>query len=139
MIAEFLNRDVVLRVIEDIKKLPTDVGDRRSQGTVSPEDASLVLEELTAAVARERQTPTGPRSYPLPPAERRRGGREDATPPPIEDRAFISSDPVISLLQSALDALYQEPKYRRLIKKEAASAGRRRRPTAGPGAHPFPR
>ncbi|HLA91018.1 MAG TPA: metallophosphoesterase [Gemmatimonadaceae bacterium] len=132
MIAEFLNRDVVLRVIEDIKKLPTDVGDRRSQGTVSPEDARLVLEELTAAVARDRQTPTGPRSYPLPPAEGRRGGGADTQPPPIEDRAFISSDWVISLLQSALDALYQEPEYRRLIKKEAPGADRRGGKTTDP-------
>ena len=48
MIAEFLNRDVLLRVIEDIKKLPTDAGGRRSLGTVTPEDAKLVLDELTA-------------------------------------------------------------------------------------------
>jgi calcineurin-like phosphoesterase family protein len=125
MIAEFLNRDFVLRVMDELKKLPTATGGRRLGGAVSPEDAKLVRDELTAAEARERKNPSGPRSYPRPPAEVRRGGTASA-PPPIEDRAFISSDPIISLLQSALDALYQEPKYQKLVKKAAPSSGVRR-------------
>jgi hypothetical protein len=127
MIAEFLNRDVILRVMKDIKKLPTDGGGRRGTTTVSPEDATLVLEEVTAAETREKAKPTGPRSYPPPAAERRGGG-----PPPIEDRAFISSDPVISLLQSALDELYHQPKYEKLIEKQAPTGDRRSTKTADP-------
>ena len=132
MIAEFLNRDIVLKVIEDLKKLPADGGGRRSHGTASPEDAKLVRDELTAAEARERKSSTGPRSYPTPPAGRRGGAPADAAPPPIDDRAFISSDPIISLLQSALDALYQQPEHQNLVKKAAPPGNRRGGKTADP-------
>ncbi len=127
-----LNRDLVLRIIGDLKTLPTDAGGRRRAGAVSPQDAKLVLDELTAAETRELAATTGPRSYSPPPAERRRGAGAKSAPPPINDRAFISSDPVISLLQSALDALYQEPKYQNLVRKEAPAGERRSGKTADP-------
>jgi hypothetical protein len=129
MIAEFLNRDIILRVIDDLKELPDDAGDRRGRGAVVEKDARLVREELTEAAIRELQTPTGPRSYPRPPAERKGGG--DGAPPPIEDRAFISSDPVISLLQSALDELY-ELQLQQHVKRERPAGDRRRGETADP-------
>jgi hypothetical protein len=127
MIAEFLNRDVVLQVIGDLMKLPADSGGRRGPESISPEeeDAKLVANELAAAAEREGKSSSGPRSYPVPVAPRD-GRATHGAPPPIEDRAFVSSDPVISLLQSALDALYHEPQHQHLISQETPTADRRR-------------
>jgi len=84
MIAEYLNREVV---VDELRKLVAHV---ETTG-----EHSELLGELKAA-----ENASGQPSFQPPPAERRGRGGE---PAPLDDFAFISRDPVMSLLQSALD------------------------------------
>jgi hypothetical protein len=63
------------------------------------------LEEVAAAEAREEESSSGQEGYD-PPA----GDRRDGAPVPLDDVSFFSRDPIVSLLQSALDE-YLELSY----------------------------
>jgi hypothetical protein len=99
VIAEYLNRGVVLDLLSqvvlearsDIARLIAD------GGTSEPEDQAL-LSELQAAETRERRRSSGQEGFDPTTASRR--GHE---PAPLDDYSFFSRDPIISLLQSALD------------------------------------
>ena len=99
MIAEFLSRDVVLdQLREVIDDLDTQIDQaRRHAAPVDDADARL-LTELRATEARERDDSSGQPGYEGPAAERR-----NQEPAPLDDFAFISRDPIVGLLQSALD------------------------------------
>ena len=100
MIAQFLNRDVVLDQLEQVTELVAL--DVRGSRHVGPESAAL-LAELRAAAARERARPSGQPGYDS------AGDRRGDAGAPLDDYSYISRDPVISLLQSALDEVHDRP------------------------------
>ena len=107
MIAELLNRDIILQQLTDAREyLEFEVTRRRQTAQdISPDDL-LLLEELKRAEASERRASSGQPGFDAPTAERRR-----VEPAPLDDFAFFSRDPVVSLLQSALDAYFDEEEH----------------------------
>jgi hypothetical protein len=107
VIAQLLNRRFVLDQLQLVQnELSKATTDRRTGGeppgvTVPQEHIALAAEELEAARKREETRSTGQKSYDDDPDARR-----GAEPPPIDDSVFISSDPVISLLQSSLEEYF---------------------------------
>jgi hypothetical protein len=130
MIAQVLNRQFVLDQLEAVRQqLEEDSAGGRRGGVAAPDiadlaldDFALALDEVRAAAAREQVESSGQPGFPPPPAERR---GEQA--PPLDDFAFISRDPVISLLQSALEAYFDEhaSEGERVANEEPADDGRR--------------
>ena len=100
MIAQFLNRDVVLDQLAQVTDLVAF--EVKGRGHASPESAEL-LAELRAAADRERARPSGQPGY------ESTGDRRGAAGAPLDDYSYISRDPVISLLQSALDEVHDRP------------------------------
>ncbi len=100
MIAQFLNRDVVLDQLAQVTDLVAF--EVKGRGHASPGSAEL-LAELRAAADRERALPSGQPGY------ESTGDRRGAAGAPLDDYSYISRDPVISLLQSALDEVHDRP------------------------------
>jgi hypothetical protein len=99
MIAEFLNRDVVLSELRDAREdLEYNLRRIRVQGRTPNPDDDQLLTELRAAELREASGSSGQPGFEPPVADR---GGEDI--PSLADYSFFSRDAVISLLQSALD------------------------------------
>jgi hypothetical protein len=94
VIAQFLNRDVVLDQLEQVTEFVA--AEVQREAAAAAPDAAL-LAALREAAARERTRPSGQPGYEL--TDDRRGP-EGA---PLDDYSYISRDPVISLLQSALE------------------------------------
>jgi hypothetical protein len=88
MIAEILNRQVVL---DELRRTISELS-RQSSDTE-------ILAELKDAEARETAQSSGQPGYEAPPSERRGPGGVVA---PLDDFAFLSRDPTISLFQSAM-------------------------------------
>jgi len=129
MLSQLLNREFVLGQVEEIRRALTDGAagglevPRVERRGMAPEVAEAVAAELAGeappseaevgealamldeAVRFERLQPSGQSGFELPPPERR--GDEPAD---IDDVSFLSRDPVLSNLQSALELYYeQEP------------------------------
>lgn len=103
MIADFLNRDVVLGQLSDVRDaVVSDIARGQSDDLTLAEQQAL-LADLDAAERRERASSSGQAGYD--PADDRRG----AVPMPLDNVSYFSRDPVINLLQSALDELYSRP------------------------------
>ena len=109
MIAQVLNREFVLEQLRAVREhLQDEVAgsERRGGGTetrpgepdVSPDDLAQALDAVSAAADREETSSSGQEGFD-PPASERRGPAS----PPLDDASFFSRDPVVSLLQSALD------------------------------------
>jgi len=96
MIAEFLNRDVVLSQLRDVVEVLRDSAQKAGPAASARETEAAA--ELENAAVREEQQSSGQPSFDPPEADRR-----GAEAPPLDDYAFVSRDPIISLLQSALD------------------------------------
>jgi hypothetical protein len=109
LIAQVLNRDFVLKQLEDVRDyLTTAATDDRRRGSeegpeLSPEDAAQALEAAQSALQTEAAVSSGQPGFEPPPAERR--GEE---PAPIDDFSFFSRDATISNLQSALEQYFRE-------------------------------
>jgi hypothetical protein len=109
MIAQILNRDTVLDQLGRVKsQLASDVENQREGGTaagtehLTSDDYEEALAWLENAARTERLASTGQSSFPPQPSERR-----DAPIAPLDDFSFFSRDPVMSNLQSTLDAYWQ--------------------------------
>jgi hypothetical protein len=88
VIAELLNRQFVIDQLAELReRLPDE-----------PVDGVNVKGEVAAAEERERRRSSGQPGF----GGDRRGG------PPLDDFSFFSRDPTISLVQSALDAYFDE-------------------------------
>src|SRR5215831_5618208 len=92
MIAELLNRDIMLQQLADIREdLEFDIARRRQAGDEVPSDDGILLEELKRAEASERRVSSGQPGFDPPTAERR-----GVEPAPLDDFAFFSREPVVS-------------------------------------------
>ena len=117
MIAEFLNRGVVLdQLAQIIESIEFDV---QRDGTAAPAGETDLLRELRAAAARESAASSGPQGFE--PQDTRRS--DDV--PPLDDYAFISHDQVISLVQSALDEVHDRPEHADKVVDEPPGDDRR--------------
>lgn len=122
MIAEFLNREIVR---DQLAQLQDFVASKRSEDlqagrSIAGHDA--LLEELISAQAREEKASTGQPSFAPPESDRRGSGSE---PAPLDDFAFVSRDPIVGLLQSALDEYYDQPGNTREVTDQAPADDRR--------------
>jgi calcineurin-like phosphoesterase family protein len=105
MIAELLNRDVVLDQLSELKEfVEAEAAGQQPRGAPTEGDPAALLRELENAEQRETSSSSGQPSFDDAPDVRR--GLE---PPPIDDYVFLSRDPIVSLVQSALDAAYERP------------------------------
>src|SRR6266446_6070450 len=128
MIEQILNRDFVseqLRVLHgeirpQIARLRR--GEEHPPSHLSVDDYEEASAELDAAGKREAQQSSGPAGYEPPPTGRRR-----KPAPPLDDRAFFSRDPVINIIQSALDEFFEE-KDGHLSRSKTTRGGRRGTP-----------
>jgi Calcineurin-like phosphoesterase len=104
-IAQLLNRDFVIQQLEDIQQqLRGDVDQKREGGPdqaaeLGWSDYEAAHDQVETALQKEKSASSGQPGFVPPPPERR--GRESS--PPLDDFAFISREPVISIAQSALE------------------------------------
>ncbi|MGY4199087.1 metallophosphoesterase family protein [Bradyrhizobium sp. USDA 4520] len=103
MIAEVLDRDFVLKQLEIVRDFLGGGGRRGGDVDtppvqVSDDDLKAAAAEIDRSLAAEAAAPSGPRASDIPPS-----GRRGDDPSPLANRAFISSDPVLSITQSALE------------------------------------
>lgn len=103
MIADFLNRDVVLGQLSDVRAAVAAEIAEQQPDDLTLSDKQGLLAELDAADERERASSSGQPGYD--PTDGRRG----TSAAPLDSFSYFSRDPVISLLQSALDELYTQP------------------------------
>lgn len=126
MIAQVLNRGAVLQQMADVLASLRQPGTDARRGEAAPgtedlgpDDYVLALAELEAAEARERAASSGQQR--AEPDERRA-----AAPLPLDDAAFISHDPVVSLFQSVLEMAIEAGKAdRRIVREPQEDEGRR--------------
>jgi calcineurin-like phosphoesterase family protein len=102
MIAQVLNRrfvlDQLLRVQSELAAQVARPDEKLLPKTLPQEDITSAAAELDAASDREEKESSGQKNYDDDPEARR--GEEAA---PIDDSVYISSDPIVGLLQSALE------------------------------------
>lgn len=102
MIAQVLNRSFVLDqlglVQRELATSPAKPDEERLPEPLSQEDIAYAAAALDAARSREETNSSGQKNYDDDPEARR--GQEAA---PIDDSVYISSDPIVGLLQSALE------------------------------------
>src|SRR6184192_3114427 len=119
MIAEVLNRDVVLTQLAELREFVAHEREQHRQDGHPTSEDDLVLAELNAAEAREHAASSGQPSFEAP------DGRRGAESAPLDDFAFVSRDPVISLFQSALDAQYDLDEHQDKVLEESPPDDRR--------------
>lgn len=122
MIAEVLDRDFVLKQLDIVRDFLSGGGRRGGDVepppvVVSDDDLKAAAAEIDRSLAAEAATPSGPRASDPPPSDRR-----GDNPSPLANRAFISSDPVLSITQSALE---QYIAHKRATTVDPPSTGRR--------------
>jgi Calcineurin-like phosphoesterase len=105
MIAEVLDKDFVVRQLQIVRDFLRTGGRRGGDVDTPPvevtdEDLQAAAAEIDKSLASEAVSPSGPRGSDAAPSERR---GDAAQPPSLDNRAFISSDPVLSITQSALE------------------------------------
>ncbi|WP_027520524.1 metallophosphoesterase [Bradyrhizobium sp. Ec3.3] len=112
MIRELLNREFVLAQMEVISQELNRRSTERRGGApsgdhdlpIDPQEYEQASAEFDAALEDEKATSSGPAGFDTPP--QRRGGTTESS---LDDKCFISSDPVISITQSALQEYFDDP------------------------------
>ncbi len=123
MIAQLLDRAFVMeqmRALRDALAAPEAPRRGAEETVLPPADRESALGELSTALAAEERASTGQEGYDLPAAERR--GEESA---PLDAVAFFSRDPVVSIVQSALEEYFEERRPGDIATAAAAEPGRR--------------
>ena len=125
MIAQLLNRQFVLEQMEAIRaQLTEDVSQQRyggAEASLEPRDYEGALAHVGHAIDQERRESTGQPSFA--PDDRRRDGERPAE---LEDFAFVSRDPIVSIVQSALELhLERKESSAELVRAEPADDRRR--------------
>lgn len=125
MVAQILNREFILDQLQQVQEiLALDKDNRRALGpgpglpfSPSPHDYDVLSEELAAGHTRESKKSSGQQGYDD--VEARRGS-ESAL---LDDFVFLSHDPIISLLQTALQLYFDE--HTDLVDTRPPADGRR--------------
>lgn len=115
MIAEILQRDFILEALSETRRelhaMAESSGRRSANNPVPPEfdhleaaDFEAAQNALQAAHEKERIAGSGQQGFDLAAQNDRRDGSTE--PASLNDRVFLSHDPGISALQSALDQYY---------------------------------
>jgi hypothetical protein len=128
MIAPILNREFVLQQLREIKSglaaLFADFERRaalpKQYPEISPEDVKAARQLIEEAEAHEAERSSGQVGFEPPPPERR-----GQVPAPIDDFSFFSRDPVISNIQSALEAYFEEAQPQQIEEAELPDDRRR--------------
>ena len=94
MIAEILNRDVVLSQVATLKESLSKHPSKRHKGISNKE----LLAAIEGAEEKEESASTGQSGFELPEGDRR--GEEVRT---LSDFSFFSRDPILSMLQTILE------------------------------------
>ncbi len=108
MIAQLLNRQFLLEQMESLtQQLSKDVRQERRGGRETeelyPADYREALDHLTKALEKERALSSGQPGYDVA-ADRRDGDRSAV----LDDFSFFSRDPIVSIVQSALEYSYKQ-------------------------------
>jgi hypothetical protein len=112
MISQVLNRDFVMQQLKSVRAdleqlLMNDrEGARPPIADLGVSDYQSTLELIQETEARETKRSSGQTGYDPPPPERR--GQEAA---PLDDFSFFSRDPIISILQSALEEYLESESF----------------------------
>lgn len=118
MIADLLNRDVVLGHLADVRTFVASEIARGREDDLGLAEKQRLIDELEAAERRERTQSSGQHGHDAPPAARARAGRS------LDEASYFSRDPIVSLLQSVLDEYYAQPEHAHLVvTTPAARAG----------------
>lgn len=131
MITQVLSRSFVLDQLKRVQAVLAEPAKPARRGAapqsdVPAEDRKRAAALLASAHERELAASTGPRGYGVAGSIGRRRGKKASATPPIDDLAYISHDPVISILQSALVEYFLTQAPDKIEKPKAASTGRRR-------------
>jgi calcineurin-like phosphoesterase family protein len=121
MIAQFLNRSVVLQQLSELRE-SLELDRKERSHTSPPTEEEALLAELIAAEARERDLAADPPAEDPIEEDDRRG---DRLPAPIQDFAYVSREPIIGLLQSALDEQFEQPEHRDDVVTDGGTDDRR--------------
>jgi 3',5'-cyclic AMP phosphodiesterase CpdA len=117
MIAQLLNRQFVCEQMKAIREeMRNSVrAFQASDGShqVGAADYATAFEQLEVTIAQEDQHSSGQPGFEPPPPERR-----SEWPADLDDFAFISRDPVVSIVQSALEYHFEEPASPKVVDEE---------------------
>jgi hypothetical protein len=109
MISQILNRGFMLEQIEDIsQQLRKDVQQKRVGGpadeALEAGDYTTALEFVEVALENERKQSSGQLGFEPPAGERRSDWPAD-----LDDYSFFSHDPIVSIVQSAIEHYFNQP------------------------------
>jgi hypothetical protein len=125
MIAQLLNREFVVQQMEavedELRRLARSAPVPSESEPATADDYAVALEHLESSLAREKQGSSGQPGFEPPPPERR-----SESPAQLDDFAFISRDPVVSILQSALEYSANAPENASQVIDEEPEDDRRR-------------
>ena len=129
-IAQVLNRDFVIRHLAMVERQLAQDVDRSREGGVeaaaglSAADYQAAHDHIAVVLQQEQAVSSGQTGFvPAPPARR---GRQ--VPVPLDDFVFISHDPVVSTVQSALEFYFRHPESRdRIVEQDMPDDVRRGR------------
>ena len=134
MIAQVLNREFVLQQLEQIeKRLRSDVDQNREGGrddaaNLNRSDYEAAHDHVAVVLEQERAASSGQIGF-VPPPPERRSGKPAA---PLDDFVFISHDPVVSTVQSALEFYLRHPESKDKIVEQDMPDDPRRSDQAPP-------
>jgi Calcineurin-like phosphoesterase len=126
MIAQVLNRDFMLTQLGDIQtQLRADVADKRAGGpiesTLQTDDYGEALAQIEQALRSEQEKSSGQPGFVPPPPERRSDWPAD-----LDDYSFLSRDPIVSIVQSAIELYFDQPEHAdEVVTAEPADDARR--------------
>ena len=126
MIAQVLNRDFLIAQLSDIQtQLRADVADKRVGGPnepeMQPDDFGEALASVEQALTNEQKKSSGQPGFVPPPPERRSDWPAD-----LDDYSFLSRDPIVSIVQSAIELYFDQPEHDdEVVTAEVADDARR--------------
>jgi hypothetical protein len=131
MIAQLLNRQFVCEqmeaIQEEMRNRARAFAADSEPHSVNAADYAVALKQLEIALVQEKQHSSGQPGFELPAPERR-----NEWPAELDDFAFISRDPVVSIVQSALECYFDEPENASQVIDEEPQDDRRRGPEDDP-------